>query len=67
MKLVIDGMTCGGCSSSVKKALEEMPGVITADVSHSENMAQVAVEEGTPADALIQRVKKMGYEVALGE
>ena len=32
--LTITGMTCGSCAAHVKKALEDVPGVQSAFVSH---------------------------------
>ncbi len=42
--LKISGMTCGGCSSSVKKVLEAEEGVTKAEVSHEENSAEVTYD-----------------------
>ena len=39
----IGGMTCDGCSGKVKKALESITGVISAEVSHESGVAVIAV------------------------
>ena len=38
--LEVTGMTCGGCSSSVTKALEKTPGVTSAKVSLEEGLGK---------------------------
>ena len=47
--LKINGMGCGGCVSRVKKALEEVPGVASADVSLGKKEAVVT----SAADAVL--------------
>ncbi len=42
--LKISGMTCGGCSSSLKKLLEAADGLTQADVSHEANNAVVTYD-----------------------
>ena len=37
----IGGMTCDGCSGKVKKALESITGVISAEVSHESGVAVI--------------------------
>lgn len=34
MTLKVEGMMCGHCEARVKKALEEIDGVVSAEVSH---------------------------------
>lgn len=64
-QLKIAGMTCDSCASHVKKALEDVPGVQSADVSYARGSAQVAIETGTSRDALIAAVAGLGYRAAL--
>ena len=42
----IEGMMCGHCSGRVKKALEAVAGVETAEVSHETGMAAVTLNDG---------------------
>ena len=50
--LKIEGMMCTHCSGRVKKALEELPGVVSAEVSHENGTAVVTmsapVDDATP-------------------
>ena len=58
-ELKIDGMTCGHCVAGVKKALEALPGVESADVSLAEGRAVV---RGTaPVAELVAAVEEEGY------
>ena len=61
--LKIEGMMCTHCSGRVKKALEEVPGVLSAEVSHESGTAVVTL--GTPVDdaALKKAVEDQGYKV----
>ncbi len=59
----IDGMMCPHCEGRVKKALEAVEGVISADVSHVRGDAVVEVSDGVTNEALSEAVTAQGYEV----
>ncbi len=61
--LKIEGMMCTHCSGRVKKALEELPGVVSAEVSHENGTAVVTMS--TPVDdaTLKKAVEDQGYQV----
>ena len=61
--LKIEGMMCTHCSGRVKKALEEVPGVLSAEVSHESGTAVVTL--GAPVDdaVLKKAVEDQGYQV----
>ena len=61
--LKIEGMMCGHCEASVKKALEAIPGVISAEVSHTSGTAQVALKTAVADDILKQAVEAHDYKV----
>lgn len=61
--LKVTGMTCNHCVMSVTKALKQVPGVETADVSLEK--AQAVVKGSADAQTLIQAVKNEGYDAAL--
>ena len=52
----IEGMMCGHCEATVKKALEALDGVISADVSHDKGTAVVALEKDVADDVLTKAV-----------
>ncbi len=61
--LKVTGMTCNHCVMSVTKALKQVPGVETADVSLEK--AQAVVKGSADAQSLINAVKEEGYDAAL--
>lgn len=57
--LTIQGMRCAGCVKGVKKALDNAPGVVIAEVNFANQTAQVTTK-GT-SDDLIQAIEQAGY------
>jgi len=62
--LRVEGMTCTHCANSVRRALQERPGVKTADVDLSGNRATV-VGEGYDIQGLVQAVENLGYSAGI--
>ncbi|MER1967230.1 heavy metal translocating P-type ATPase [Castellaniella sp. GW247-6E4] len=61
--LAIEGMTCASCVRRVETALAAVPGVGSAQVNLATHRARVQLEDpSTAQDALIQAVRKRGYE-----
>lgn len=61
--LKIEGMMCGHCSGRVKKALEELPQVTAAQVSHETGTAVVTLSAPIDGEALKKAVEDQGYKV----
>lgn len=59
----IEGMMCGHCEATVKKALEALDGVISADVSHDKGTAVVALEKDVADDVLTKAVEDKDFKV----
>lgn len=59
----IEGMMCGHCEATVKKALETLPMVESADVSHEKGMAVVKLKEQTDFAVLKKAVEDKDYKV----
>jgi copper chaperone CopZ len=59
----IDGMTCEGCASHVEKALADLEGVASAEVSYADKLARVYVTSGAEVSeaAVIGGVGTAGY------
>lgn len=58
----IEGMMCGHCEATVKKALEAIDGVVSAEASHTENKAVLTLDKDV-SDALLQKtVEDLGYK-----
>ena len=61
--MMIEGMMCGHCEAAVKKALEAVEGVASADVSHEENQAVVTLSAEVADDVLKKAVEDKDYTV----
>lgn len=59
----IEGMMCGHCEATVKKALEALDGVDHADVSHEQDQAVVTLKEDVADDVLKKAVEEKDYNV----
>ena len=59
----IEGMMCGHCEATVKKALEALDGVDHADVSHEQDQAVVTLKEAVADDVLKKAVEDKDYNV----
>ena len=62
LTLDVGGMTCDGCSNRVKDALESIPGVDFADVSHQSGIA-IIEHQKVSREIMISSIKKIGYTV----
>lgn len=61
--LEITGMMCGHCEMAVKKALEAVDGVESADVSHEKGTAVVTLSKEVSNDVLKKAVEDKDYTV----
>lgn len=59
----IKGMMCGNCEKHVKKALEAVDGVISAEASHEKGTAVVQLKTDVADDVLKKAVEDADYEV----
>lgn len=62
-KLDIEGMMCGHCEATVKKALEALDGVDVADVSHEKDEAVVSLDKEVSDETLKEAVEEKDYKV----
>ncbi len=65
LALPISGMHCAACVARVEKTLAGVPGVRKAEVLLTDNRAQLQLEPGWSAVALMSAVRKAGYDVPL--
>jgi len=65
IRLPIEGMTCASCVARVEKALKSVPGVASAEVNLATETASVALAAGADPQALVEAVRKAGYEARL--
>ena len=59
----IEGMMCGLCEARVKKALEALAGVESAEVSHEKGTAVVSMSADVADDTLKEAVEAQDYKV----
>ena len=63
IQLTIDGMMCEHCEARVKKVLESVPGVISAEANYQAGKATVWAEQITEEHLLRQAVEEQDYQV----
>jgi len=59
----VDGMTCGNCVAHVKKAIEEINGVETAQVSLEEKKVKVSTNGQVNPAQIKEAIEEAGYDV----
>ena len=59
----IEGMMCGHCEAAVKKALEAIDGIASAEVSHTDGTAVVTLSKPVENAALRKAVEDKDYTV----
>ena len=59
----IEGMMCGHCEARVKKCLEALPGVVSAEVSHEAGTAVVTIDGDVTSETLAGAVEAQDYKV----
>ena len=59
----IEGMMCGHCEATVKKALEALDGVSAAEVSHTAGTAVVTLDKPVDDTVLKKAVEDKDYTV----
>ena len=62
-QMKIEGMMCGHCEATVKKALESLEGVTEAVVSHESGTADVTMTKDVANDVLKKAVEDKDYKV----
>src|SRR5690606_17842366 len=65
--LSITGMSCASCVGRVERSLKAVPNVQTAEVNLATERAHVVMAPGADASALVQAIKKAGYEASVGD
>ena len=58
----VSGMTCGGCTGSVQRALSKLDGITDAKVSLSPGLATVVIDPARVTSSQIEStISLMGY------
>ena len=61
--LKVKGMMCAHCEARVKKALEALDGVASAEASHETGTVTVTLSKSVGRDVLKKTIENEGYEV----
>ncbi len=64
MKITVNGMMCGHCEAHVKKTLEAIDGIETAEASHEENLVTIKKTKDVEESLIKAAVEDAGYEYA---
>lgn len=59
----VEGMSCSSCTINVKKALEEIDGVLDVKVDLNLKKAEIILDKSIPFEKLSSKVKEAGYEL----
>lgn len=62
MKISVKGMMCGHCEAHVKKALEAIEGIETAEASHTDNLVTITKTKEVEESLIKAAVEDAGYE-----
>lgn len=65
LTLPIEGMSCASCVGRVERGLKSVPKVTEATVNLATGRADVRFERGVDIEALVEAVKKLGYQVPM--
>jgi copper chaperone CopZ len=63
LNLQVDGMDCGGCEDSIKKAVSQIEGVESVSASHSSGKVQVVFAGESDEAGVRLAIEDAGYEV----
>ena len=61
IELPVSGMSCGGCATSVERALTRVPGVTSVSVDLEAAMARVETDGSVARASLADAVVRAGY------
>ena len=60
--ILIEGMMCEHCEAHVKKALEALPGIESAQASHKDKEAVIKISSQVPEESIKQAITAAGYD-----
>lgn len=58
----VSNMHCAACAAAIKKSVEKVPGVTSADINYENRFLKVAVRPGTDSGAVSRAVDAAGYK-----
>lgn len=68
VRLVVEGMTCGGCAVAAQKVLTRLEGVTKAEVSYEKKEAVVTYDPAkVTVEQMIAAIKTLGYTATVAK
>jgi copper chaperone CopZ len=65
LQLTVTGMTCNGCESAVKRALQQIDGIEDVSASHAASLVGVTFDPEKVTRAMVkEKIEALGYDVA---
>ncbi len=66
LQLKVTGMTCGGCESAVRRALQQVEGVEEVSASHAASLVGVTYDPEKVTRAMVtEKIESLGYAVSV--
>jgi copper ion binding protein len=62
--VIVTGMSCGGCASSVREEIGEIPGIHAVDVDLGSGKVIIESEAPVETAAIKNAVEEAGYQLA---
>ncbi len=64
LELNVDNLKCGGCASTVRKRVSELPGVVSTSVDVDNGTVTVAHDGTTERNTVTLLLHKLGYPLS---
>jgi copper chaperone CopZ len=61
----VSGMTCAACTVAIKKSVEKVPGVSSADIDFDRQLLKITTSPKTDPKAVLNAVASAGYKAEL--
>jgi copper chaperone len=62
--IIVTGMTCGHCASSVREELGDVPGIMSVDVDLATGTVTIASDRPVEDELIRSAVEDAGYQLA---
>ena len=61
--LGVKGMTCSGCVNAIVTKVDQLPGVVSCDVSLDNQRAEIELSDASAEPRVEEAIRKLGYTV----
>ncbi len=63
--LGVKGMSCSGCVNAIVNKVDQLPGVVSCDVSLDDQRAEIQLSDASAEPQVEEAIRKLGYTVDL--